>query len=143
MSLEAKRWIRRLGVVVGIPVLLYLAWILCWRVPGHIDFLLHHRRYEEIVQAMKSRPPLGKERVDDLSFGAIHAYSERDEAGQVVITLVTADWGHYGKAGYLFTDQPPVRVDGDPYGDVRAPGDLWMLEGQVGPRWWVISNHLQ
>jgi hypothetical protein len=143
MSPKAKRWVRRVVVVVGLPVLLYVTWILYWRVPGYLDFLLHHRRYEEIAQAMKSRPPLGEEREDHLSFGAIRASSERDAAGQYSITIVTADWGHRGKAGYLFADQPPTRIEGDPYSNVRAPGDLWMLEGQVAPHWWMISNHLQ
>ena len=44
------------------------------------------------------------------------------------------------KAGYLFTDQPPTRAEGDPYSNVRAPGDLWMLEEQVAPHWWAIRS---
>jgi hypothetical protein len=134
----------RLGVVVCIAVLGFVSWNLYWRVPGRIDFFRHVHRYDEIVQAMKSRPPpAGEASIDHLSFGAIEAYSRRDAAGQYTITLVTADWGHAGKAGYLFSDQPPTRIEGDPYCNVGAPGDLWMLETQVAPHWWTISNHLQ
>jgi hypothetical protein len=37
----------------------------------------------------------------------------------------------------------PTRIEGDPYSNVDAPDDLWMLEAQVAPNWWVITNHLQ
>ena len=31
---------------------------------------------------------------------------------------------------------------GDPYSNVEAPGDLWMIGPQVAPHWWVITNNL-
>jgi len=58
------------------------------------------------------------------------------------ITLVTSDRGHFGKAGYLYSDGPIVRKTGDAYSDVEAPGDLWMLGEQVAPNWWTVMNNL-
>lgn len=144
MSPRVKRLMVQVGVVACVAVLASISWILYSGVPGRIDFFRHGHLYVDIVQAMKSRPPpADAESIDHLSFGAIEVYSRRDGAGHFEMTLVTTDWGHAGKSGYLFSDQPPTPVEGDPYSNVSAPGDLWMLENQVAPHWWVISNNLQ
>lgn len=90
---------------------------------------------------MKRRPG-GGESTFEQSFGPIQVAARREDTGRYQIALTTFDLGHFGKAGYLFSDTTPVRIDGDPYCDVEAPGDLWMLAERVGPRWWVITNHL-
>jgi hypothetical protein len=95
------------------------------------------------VREAKSQPPISEGRTGHLVIGGIPAFFVRDTAGNYSVTLVTADRGHFGKAGYLYSDLPPVRRANDPYCNVEAPGDLWMLEGQAAPHWWIVSSDLQ
>jgi hypothetical protein len=141
MKRKALIWICAVGCIVAVSG--YVSWIVYWGVPGRIDFLRHHSRYEAIVKAMRARPPIAEGTTDFVRFGPIDAFAAPDEAGHLTITLVTADWGHLGKAGYLFTEAEPVPVEGDPYCDVDAPGDLWKLGAHVAPHWWLLSNNLQ
>jgi len=117
-------------------------WTLYWHIPGRLDFSLHHHRYEKVVDELKARSSHSGEQSGQMAMYGIDAYYKRLSTNHYTITLVTADWGHVGSAGYLYVDQSPVRITGDPYQNVDAPGDLWMCGRQVAPHWWVISCHL-
>ena len=143
MPAAVKRRVAALVLVALGTMLVAGMSLLLWVQPaGRVDFLLHHDRYETIVQTMKARPPGDAEHVDVLSVGEVSAAARRDGAGQYTIAITAFDRGHLGSMGYLFSDTPPTRVAGDPYSDVQAPGRLWTLGKQVAPHWWVISCHL-
>jgi hypothetical protein len=142
MSAKRKRSrliiIAFLSVVASAPIM----WNQYWRVPGKLDFLLHQSAYIQMVREAKQIPPPG-EKPGHFVKGSTTVYYARTPSNLYTITLVTADWGHIGRAGYLYCDQLPMPVVGDPYSNVDAPGDLWMLEKQIAPHWWVLSNHLK
>ena len=129
--------------VVAVGVLAPLIWGSFWRVPGKFDFQLHRGYYNQIVREAKLLPLPPEYKVGHFVKGSTKVYYARKPTNTYTITLVTADWGHIGMAGYLYCDQVPTLTIGDPYSNVEAPGDLWMLEKQVAPHWWIISNHLQ
>ena len=129
--------------VLAVGALAPFIWNSVWGVPEKSDFQLHHAYYDQIVREAKLFPPPPEYKPGHFVKGSTKVYYARKPTNIYTITLVTADWGHAGKAGYLYCDQVPIPTTGDPYSNVEAPGDLWMLEKQVAPHWWIISNHLQ
>lgn len=144
---RARRLALCFAIAAGLVAGLMIAWMLAWRMPGRLDFLLHHRRFEAIVAKIKSgdiQQPVDEDRV--LMVDGISAYVRRSSGPSgplYTITLVTVDWGHAGIAGYLYSDQPPARIADDPYADIDAPGNLWILDETIGDHWWSIVNNLQ
>src|SRR5690348_11974273 len=88
-----------------------LAWQFYWKTPGFLDFWCHRGDYQKIVAVIKSRPlpPAGMTAHETLS--GIEVYSENVQ-NSYVITPVTANWGHLGKAGYVYSENPLNPISG-------------------------------
>ena len=142
--MSPKRKLIGLGVTwaIAMAVIAPLLWALYWHIPGRLDFGLHHNHYQKVVNEVKARYSLSGDPRGQMVSDGITAHYERSESNQYTITLVTADWGHAGSVGFLYADQPPIRISRDPYQNVDAPGDLWTLGPQVAQRWWVVSCDL-
>lgn len=117
-------------------------WKIYWKVPGNVDFFLFHARYEAIVRTVKSQPLSPGEISETLFIKGYNAWANRDKKGNYTITILTADWGHMGMAGYVYADTPPASKN-DPYSDFDAPGDLWMKGERLNTHWWTVFNNLQ
>jgi hypothetical protein len=142
MSRKRKRYGYAIIAILAVGVLVPSMWNLAWGVPGKVDFQLHHAYYDQLVREAKRLPQPPEAKIGHFAKGSTKVYYARSPANAHTVTLVTADWGHAGMAGYLYCDQVPTPTVGDPYSNVEAPGDLWMLGEQVAPHWWIISNHL-
>ena len=137
MSRKGKLFILVIVGLLGLVALFPTIWTLIWGIPGRLDFLLCHSLYEEVVQQVKLHPPTS-EATKVLTIDGIPAYYVRDAANHYTITLKTADWGHAGMAGYVYSDLP-LKVD--LLGEVDAPGTTeWTLKEQVAPHWWAVRG---
>ena len=130
-------------VASAIAVLIgWLAWNLYWQVPGRLDYALKRKMLDQIVGTVRTKVAKTEGRTTPLMIDGTRVFFRKDADGNYSVTIVTADWRHVGMAGYLYSENPPKRITGDSYRNVDAPGDAWMLERQVAPKWWVVSNHL-
>jgi len=134
--------------------LLFVVKRLFFAAPGYVDFYLNQSRYENIVRLVKNngiapshlkywtvddwRNPtalqeLKPDKMPPSLEGRITATRTKNKAYS--ITIVTLDRGHFGKAGYVYSDGA--------YKDIDAPGDLWSRDKKINSRWWTVFNDLQ
>jgi hypothetical protein len=124
------------------------------------DFYIHKYQYESIVQSVKA----ANMAVMDQQYWVVSQWSNPVKlrrltpsqkpptlAGQVaahrtrtgyIISIVTSDNGHFGTAGYIFSDAPLKPIQGDSYTSTDAPGDLSFLEKRINDNWWTAYNNL-
>jgi hypothetical protein len=142
-----RKW-RRIGVAIGLIGLLLLIalagtrllWQLYWHVPGSVDFLLHRSEYEKIVRTIKEQKIAPEDPDKAVEFTGRVVWV-RCADGEYTITIQTADWGHFGTAGYVYADTPPARLP-DAYRTFDAPGDLPLVDQQLNLHWWTVYNNL-
>src|SRR5438046_599185 len=103
---DSLRRIANLAAAIG---LLVEAWLLFWQLPGRIDFMFRSRQLDEAVRVAKARhTPPGTD--DRFTLHGIRVEYRRRTAGAYAVTIETANWGHAGWAGYLYSDLPPRRI---------------------------------
>lgn len=158
---------RRSGVgmplaACGLSVLVIL--VAAAQTTGRVDFFLHARSYEAVVEAVKKAglPPGGEKAFilehpwdpsslrelarDELlprgrERGCVGARRTRD--GNYQVSILVQHWGHAGIYGYLYAEGPLPRVHGDPYSTVSAPGRMQQLGAQLAANWWEIYSNLE
>ena len=139
MSRKLRNYLLGGAGLLGVALLVQTLWQLNARAPGRLDFVRHRAQYNQIIREVRSHPGQAE---GHAYFNGVAVYWTCVATNTYTVTLVTADGGHLGKAGYLYSDGPLVRKTGDSYTDVDAPGDLWMLGIEVAPHWWTVSNNL-
>ena len=135
-----KRWRRVvLGIALGLG-LCYLGFHLYLQLglgmPGRIEFAVHHRRYERIVDEVKKRGTApGGEKID----GLMTSWN-RGADGRLVISIMTLDWHHAGSYGYVYSEASTAPALGQEDDDL--PGRLIFLDRKMRDRWWSAYNNL-
>lgn len=146
------RWRRRvilLAVLLASLASVPLLWQVYWRVPGNIDFVLHRAEYENIVRTIKTTKfdvhlqTMDAEEISrEQHIDGYRVWGKRSETGQYTITILTADWGHFGYGGYVYADTPPAPVKNQTYRTIDAPGDLPFVNRRLNTHWWTVYNNL-
>ncbi len=117
-----------MGCVVATVLLLLLApamWDLYWHVPGRLDFWLHRREYQRILQQVQAQSTHGQEFRRQM-IGGVEVSTWWNPDGSTSFLLKTADWGHFGQGGYT-------------YGSPLPPGDgIWQNGDMVAPGWQAV-----
>ena len=144
-----KRRSRVLFSIFGVCFFLYLGWHLTMQLglglPGYADFYLHRGRYQDIVTSAKSLN-LSPGHEAEHSLAGLPTWINNDKSGRYTITIVTKNWGHAGKYGYVYSDESCSAI---PVDDVPSEKTLpvscrlpLFVTGRINAHWWVAHNPL-
>ncbi len=131
MANKRNRYGRLIIAVLAVGALVPSMWNLGWGIPGKFDLQLHRAYYDQIVREVKLLPPPPDYKPGHFAKGSTKVYYARKPMNTYTVTLVTADWGHKGMAGYLYCDQAPTPTLGDPSSNVKRLATSGCLKSRL------------
>ena len=143
---RSPRWLFRIS---GVCVILYLGWELTLQIgfglPGRADFYLHRKSYQSMVETAKTlRIPPGQNEKHFLV--GLPCWILRDRTDHYLVTILTKDWGHAGRFGYIYSDDPYSAIPADDRPEERTlpvAGTLPLfVTGKINDHWWVAHDPL-
>lgn len=123
-----RRRVLLVGLVLALLACTPLLWQVYWRVPGKVDFFLYRTEYENIVRIVKTQEIASGEISKTQHIDSYRVWGRRSETGQYTITIQTADWGHWGYGGYVYTDREP-------------PINQSFITGRLDDHWWTYHDN--
>lgn len=137
--------------IVAVPLFAWLLYItLC--LPGFVDFWLRKDLYADIVSTVKDFPleasqstlfqinkalePSSIKPVQAPQLGVPRINAERNQHGEYIIQLITADNGHAGFHGYVFSERP-LEVGIKP----ELPNQEGHQYKRINENWFSFSNY--
>ncbi len=131
-------WIAGWFYVVRLSPLLHLM-----HPTGRSDFGRRSSTLSTIVNQVNHSGLWERSEYDSRTINGYIVWARREVDGSVTVSIKTADHGHVGMFGYLFSRRPPMRIGDDAYHPWDVPGDLPFVGDKVADNWWEAYNNLQ